>query len=85
MCRDVNGRQVNDSYIILKNMIPALTGGFNEEWEDKIVNSLQVMYFWHLIDSCKPTESRFWMLLLLLRGGCGGKIDGVTLKINRLE
>lgn len=37
---DVAGRQVNDSYIIIKNLIPALAGSFDEEWERKIAFKL---------------------------------------------
>lgn len=38
---DVAGRQVNDSFIILKNLLPALTDDFNTEWETKIVFDFQ--------------------------------------------
>lgn len=38
-----SGRQINDSYIILKNLIPVLCGEpFNQEWQDKITYSLQL-------------------------------------------
>lgn len=39
---DVNGRQVNDSAVIVKNMAMALAGSeFNESWEKRITYSLQ--------------------------------------------
>lgn len=37
----VNGRQVNDSYIIVKHLVPALAGKYDEEWEEKITFQLQ--------------------------------------------
>lgn len=39
----VADRQVNDSFIIMKNLVPALWGEtFNEEWETKITFGLQL-------------------------------------------
>eukprot|EP00403_Amphidinium_massartii_P037529 CAMPEP_0178436152 /NCGR_PEP_ID=MMETSP0689_2-20121128/34293_1 /TAXON_ID=160604 /ORGANISM="Amphidinium massartii, Strain CS-259" /LENGTH=248 /DNA_ID=CAMNT_0020058241 /DNA_START=1 /DNA_END=747 /DNA_ORIENTATION=- len=39
----VDGRQVNDSYIIVKNLVPALYGTpFNDEWERKTTYGLQL-------------------------------------------
>lgn len=39
----VNGRQVNDSYIMIKNMVPVLYGKpFNDEWEGKITYGVQL-------------------------------------------
>jgi len=36
------GRQINDSYIIFKNLVPVLCGEpFNEEWQEKITYGLQ--------------------------------------------
>lgn len=55
---DVNGRQVNDSYIILKNMIPALTGKpINQEWE-KICSYQLAM---SIEDSLTPPEAAKWL------------------------
>jgi len=39
---DVGSRQVNDSYIILENLIRCCTNDFNAEWEEKITFSLQL-------------------------------------------
>lgn len=37
-----SGRQVNDSYVIYKNLVPALCGeAFDEEWQEKITYKLQ--------------------------------------------
>ena len=37
-----SGRQINDSYIIYKNLVPVLCGQpFHEEWQDKITYQLQ--------------------------------------------
>jgi hypothetical protein len=39
----VNGRQVNDSYIIVKHLVPVLYDEpFNDEWEQKITFGLQL-------------------------------------------
>mmetsp|Transcript_82552 Transcript_82552/g.191819 ORF Transcript_82552/g.191819 Transcript_82552/m.191819 type:complete len:236 (+) Transcript_82552:51-758(+) len=38
----VSGRQVNDSYIIMKHLTPVLAGSFDQVWEDKITFKLQV-------------------------------------------
>lgn len=40
---DVNGRQVNDSFIIVKNLVPALVGpgNFDEEFEKRVTFGLQ--------------------------------------------
>ncbi|CAE7239924.1 unnamed protein product, partial [Symbiodinium natans] len=38
---DVAGRQVNDTFIILKNMVPALAGSFDMEWETRITYHYQ--------------------------------------------
>mmetsp|Transcript_87166 Transcript_87166/g.202915 ORF Transcript_87166/g.202915 Transcript_87166/m.202915 type:complete len:262 (-) Transcript_87166:368-1153(-) len=39
---DVAGRQVNDTFIILKNMVPALSGAFfHMEWESRITFEYQ--------------------------------------------
>lgn len=37
---DVNGRQVNDSYIIIKNVAAACFDKFDEAWEEKITFSM---------------------------------------------
>lgn len=38
-----SGRQINDSYVIFKNLVPVLCGeSFNEEWQDKITYGLQL-------------------------------------------
>jgi len=38
-----SNRQINDSYIIMKELVPVLCGEtFNEEWQDKITYSLQL-------------------------------------------
>jgi len=38
-----SGRQINDSYIIMKNLIPVLCQEeFNQEWQDKITYELQL-------------------------------------------
>jgi len=49
---DVNGRQVNDTYIILKNLVPALAGknAFNVEWETKITYHYQMSCLYHPSD-----------------------------------
>jgi len=55
---DVNGRQVNDTYIILKNLIPALTGcPINEDWET--ICSYQLPFS---IEDCLSTsDAAKWM------------------------
>lgn len=47
---DVKGRQVNDSYIILKNMVPALTGveAIDEQWETILSYQLAPAIEWSL-------------------------------------
>jgi glutathione S-transferase len=38
-----SGRQINDSYIIFKNLVPVLCGQpFDQEWQDKITYQLQL-------------------------------------------
>mmetsp|Transcript_110539 Transcript_110539/g.323406 ORF Transcript_110539/g.323406 Transcript_110539/m.323406 type:complete len:257 (-) Transcript_110539:103-873(-) len=54
---DVSGRQVNDSFIILKNLIPALTGGFDEEWEVLCSYQLAPSIEWTL----SPADAAKWM------------------------
>lgn len=39
---DVAGRQVNDSYIIVKNLSQLLTGGYDNSWEKKITFQFQL-------------------------------------------
>ncbi|WP_370239535.1 hypothetical protein [Neptunomonas phycophila] len=44
---DVAGRQVNDSGIILKHLLPAIGLEFNHEWEERIVNELDTTFKLH--------------------------------------
>lgn len=39
---DVGGRQVNDTFIQLRHMVPALVGSFDEAWENKITYQYQM-------------------------------------------
>lgn len=55
---DVNGRQVNDSYIIIKHLVPALTGQpVNEEWE--AICSYQLGP--SIEDNLTPADAAVWM------------------------
>ena len=47
---DVNGRQVNDTLIIFKYLVPALAGSdaFNLDWETKIAYQYQMSTVYHL-------------------------------------
>jgi len=55
---DVNGRQVNDSFMILKYMIPALTGKpINEEWETICSYQLGLS----IEDSLSTSDAAKWM------------------------
>jgi hypothetical protein len=77
----VNGRQVNDSFIIVKNLVPALSGEFNEPWEAKITFELQPSIEYQL----SPADLKRWagqphgfgipsFLMPLLIGSIGKKI-----------
>lgn len=44
---DVAGRQVNDSWIILKHLLPALGLDIDEEWEERIVFELDTTFKLH--------------------------------------
>jgi len=39
---DVDGRQVNDTFIIIKNLVPALSGTFDAEWETRLTYHYQM-------------------------------------------
>ena len=49
---DVAGRQVNDSAIILKHLLPALGMAFDKDWEARIVLELDITFKLH----CTPTD-----------------------------
>jgi hypothetical protein len=49
---DVKGRQVNDSAIILKYIMPVLGLDFHQEWEDRIVLELDTSFKLH----CSSTD-----------------------------
>ena len=49
---DVGGRQVNDSWIILQNLLPALGMEMDAEWEERIVMELDTTFKLH----CTPTD-----------------------------
>ncbi|MFT4703602.1 MAG: hypothetical protein ACI81R_001294 [Bradymonadia bacterium] len=59
---DVAGRQVNDSEIILKNLVPALGLEFNHAWERRIVLELDTTFKLHC-------ESKDWAMLAVATMG----------------
>lgn len=69
---DVGERQVNDSYIITKNLIPALVGpeAFDEEWEMKISYTLHPTIEMEVVDD--GASVRAWATHSFGMGCCMG-------------
>lgn len=60
---DASGRQVNDSYVIVKNLASMVTGAYDDEWEERIVFQFQLSIEADCMEN--PVDYKIWLPTIL--------------------